>query len=59
MENQSCFFNGQPYSHGSTVCSNNSELICINGNWDPTGKNCNSDSVDMAEVLDKTEFQDK
>lgn len=43
MENKSCSYNGTNYSHGSTICSNNSELVCNNGNWEPTGKVCSTE----------------
>lgn len=40
MENKTCMYGGTEYSHGATICSNESELVCNNGNWEPTGKDC-------------------
>ncbi len=39
-QKKSCIYNGQPYSHGATICANKSELVCNDGGWEPTGKKC-------------------
>jgi hypothetical protein len=43
MENKICSYNGTTYSLGSTIWSNNSELVCNNVNWEPTGKDCSTE----------------
>lgn len=45
---KSCIFNGNTYSHGATVCSNKSELICNDGSWEPTGKQCDQEEFKTA-----------
>ena len=37
---EQCQYNGANYSHGATICSNHSEFVCNNGQWEPTGKDC-------------------
>ncbi len=53
MENNECVYNGNTFSHGSTVCSNGSELVCNNGNWEPTGKSCNAESSESMQNKEK------
>lgn len=51
MENKSCMYGGAEYSHGATLCSDKSELVCNNGNWEPTGKDCGETSITKQNVV--------
>jgi len=35
-----CQFAGKEYSEGATICSNNREYVCTDGQWSPTGAEC-------------------
>ncbi len=39
-----CYYNGQPFSPGSTICMQGQVMVCSpNGFWNPTGKSCPPD----------------
>lgn len=52
-ENKSCTYNGVLYSHGSVLCQNGKEMVCMEGEWSPTGGDCSSPASKNNVVIDK------
>lgn len=55
-ENKSCQYDGKEYSHGSFSCQTGSQMVCMDGDWQPTGGQCQEGDNTMggAEIISIT-----
>jgi len=52
-----CTYNGEDYSEGSVTCQNNTEYVCQDGQWNPTGKDCSDKAKSLTSETDEISSQ--